>query len=68
MSADVVRVDEVMRRLDCSSGKAYRIIKQLNSELKAKGFITIAGRVPRSYFEQKCRIGGGVHGQDASRV
>ena len=52
----VVRVDEVMTRLDCSMGKAYKIIKTLNDELKRKGYITVAGRVPRSYFEQKCLL------------
>lgn len=34
--------DEVMTRLDCSMGKAYKIIKMLNDELKRKGYITVA--------------------------
>ncbi len=54
MCSDVVRVDEVMIRLECSAGKAYKIMKELNNELKKKGYITISGRVPRAYFEQKC--------------
>lgn len=54
MQSDVVRVQEVMTRLECSSGRAYKIIKALNDELKRKGFIVISGRVPRAYFEQKC--------------
>ena len=54
MQADVVHVEEVMARLDCSMSMAYKIIKTLNMELKKKGYITIAGRVPRVYFEQKC--------------
>ena len=58
MNADVVRVKEVADRLDCSERKAYEIIRQLNVELKAKGYITISGRVPRKFFEQKCKIGG----------
>ncbi len=61
MRSDVVRVNEVMQRLDCSERKAYEIIKRLNDELKAKGYITIAGRVPRAYFEQKCKVGGRAH-------
>ena len=56
MQSDVVRVDEVMTRLDCSMCSAYKIIKSLNNELKKKGYITIAGRVPRSYFEKKCLL------------
>lgn len=54
MQSDVVRVQEVMTRLECSSGRAYKIIKALNDELRHKGFIVISGRVPRAYFEQKC--------------
>lgn len=52
--SDAVRVDEVMTCLDCSMGKAYKIIKTLNDELKR--YIAVAGRVPRSYFEQKCLL------------
>ena len=57
MQSDVVRVDEVSARLDCSTRKVYEVIKKLNTELQAKGYITIAGRVPRTYFEEKCMIG-----------
>lgn len=56
MESNVVRVDEVAQRLECSKRTAYSIIRQLNAELKAKGYITLAGRVPRKYFEQKCKI------------
>ncbi len=38
---------------------AYKIIRRLNDELTAKGFITVAGRVSRCYFEQK--VYGGMH-------
>lgn len=31
----------------------YKFIKQTNVELKDKGFITIAGKVSRRYFEEK---------------
>ena len=54
MQSDVIRVDEVMTRLDCSAGRAYKIIKALNDELKKKGYLTIAGRVPRAFFERRC--------------
>lgn len=56
MESNVIRVDEVRVCLECSNRKAYEIIRQLNDELKSKGFITIAGRVPRSYFEERCRV------------
>ena len=32
---------------------AYKIIRRLNDELSAQGFITVAGKVSRCYFEQK---------------
>ena len=30
-----------------------KLIRQLNEELKGKGFITIAGRVNRQYFNER---------------
>ena len=30
-----------------------RIIKKLNTELKEKGYITVAGRVSRKYYEER---------------
>ena len=32
---------------------AYKIIRKLNDELKSKGYITIAGKVSRTFFEKK---------------
>ena len=32
---------------------AYKIIRQLNDELSEQGFITVAGKVSRCYFERK---------------
>ena len=29
---------------------AYKIIRQLNSELRDRGFLTVAGKVSRQYF------------------
>ncbi len=54
MSSDkYIQVKEVMEILHISDGKAYAIIRQLNDELKKKGFITVAGRVPRKYFNER---------------
>lgn len=36
-----------------SESKAYMIIKQLNDELKKKGYITVAGRVSRQYYQER---------------
>jgi hypothetical protein len=39
-----------------SNVKAYAIIRQLNSELKSQGYITIAGRVSRPYALKRLGI------------
>lgn len=44
--------NEVMEMLGISRGHAYKIVKQLNEELSSKGFIVIAGRVPKKYFAE----------------
>jgi len=48
-----VDAKEVMRTLGVSRGKAYKIIQLLNEELMAQGYITIAGKCSRKYFNEK---------------
>ena len=48
-----MRVDEVAESLEVSKPYAYKLIKKLNQELKAKGCITIAGRIDRRFFNEK---------------
>jgi len=48
-----IRVDEVASELGVSKSYAYKIVRELNDELKRKGFITIAGRVSKPFFEEK---------------
>ena len=43
-----VKADEVAEVLGVSCTEAYRIIKRLNDELAAKGYIAINGRVKKS--------------------
>lgn len=44
---------DVSAYMDISVPMAYKIIRKLNDELKAQGFITISGKINRHYFEQK---------------
>ena len=53
MENKFIRVDEVAQELDVSTSYAYKLIRQLNNELKAKGFVVIAGRVNRQYFNER---------------
>lgn len=48
-----MRADEVAKELGVSRSYAYKLIKQLNEELRKKGYITVAGRVSRRYFNEK---------------
>lgn len=48
--------EDVMQILGVKQSKAYNIIKKLNDELKEKGFLTVAGRVPRKYFLERCGV------------
>lgn len=47
----MLKVNEVMERLGLSKASAYQVIKDLNTELEAKGLRTIPGRVSKRYFE-----------------
>ena len=39
--------------LGISKPYAYKLVREMNEELKQKGFLTIPGRVSRNYFEEK---------------
>lgn len=56
--------EEIVETTGMSMAYAYKLIKQLNSELEAKGFVTIRGRVSREYFQE--RVYGVKVKQDAS--
>ncbi len=38
-------VDDVAEILNISKSYAYKIVRELNADLRAKGFITVSGRV-----------------------
>lgn len=45
-----MKADEVAEVLEVSKPYAYKLIRQMNKELRAKGCLVIAGRVDRRYF------------------
>ena len=47
-----MRVDEVAAELGVSNSYAYRLIRELNKELKAAGCIVINGRIDRKFFHE----------------
>ena len=53
MTNQFMRAEEVARELEVSKSYAYKLIQQLNAELRDKGYITIGGRVNRQYFRER---------------
>lgn len=46
----VMTAEEVANELCLSKSKAYVIIRTLNAQLEAKGYLTVPGRISRKYF------------------
>jgi len=44
---------EIATLLGVSTGFAYKQIRILNQELRKQGYLTISGKVPTRYFEEK---------------
>ena len=53
MVCPVMTAKEVAMIMDCSERYGYDIIKKLNDELIANGFIVRPGRVSRKYFFER---------------
>ena len=51
-----IHADEVFKIMGISKPTAYKVIQQLNDELKVEGYLTIAGRTNRDYFYKKVGI------------
>lgn len=45
--------DDIAALLSVSKPTAYRIIRQLNDELKKQGYMIVSGRVPRKFFDER---------------
>lgn len=63
MEKQFLTVKEVQEILGISAGKAYSVIRELNNQLKAQGYLTIAGKISRVYFEEKCCYGRVIDGK-----
>ena len=48
-----ITATELSEQLGISVGQAYKIIRELNAELKKQGYITVADKCPRRYIEKK---------------
>lgn len=48
-----LRVTDIAKILQCSESHAYKIMRELNKELKKKGKVVVAGRISRRYLEER---------------
>ena len=58
MESKYYKVTDVMALLECSESFAYEIMRKLNAELEAQGYITVRGKVPKGYFNKKLCLEG----------
>ena len=48
-----INVQDVVEEFGVSTSYAYKLIRELNAERAADGFVTIKGRVSRQYFDER---------------
>lgn len=57
MSKQMMTAAEVADIMDCSERYGYNVIRGMNEELEAKGFLIRRGRIPRKYFYERTGLG-----------
>ena len=50
--------DEVAEILGYKGAKAYKVIRELNAELEAKGYLIRPGKISKKYFNERFGVGG----------
>ena len=53
MDNRLIHASEVAEELGVSVPYAYKIVKELNEELKKMGYKVISGKVSRNYFHER---------------
>jgi len=48
-----ITAPEMADLLGMSVGHAYKLIRKMNKELEKSGYLVIAGKVPKGYFEKR---------------
>lgn len=62
MGRQVLNVKELGELIGVSESKAYEFIRIMNQELKEKGYLTVRGKVPAAYVQERFF---GVKGMEA---
>lgn len=53
MSNKLITSAEVAEELGVSRSQSYKIVRELNKELKESGYMVVSGKVSRSYFLER---------------
>lgn len=53
MSKQVYTAKDLKEILGVSESMAYKYIRTMNSELEKKGFLTIRGKIPCAYVQER---------------
>jgi len=52
-SNTMMSANDIAKELGVSVGKAYKIIRDLNQELKKQNYIVVAGKIPKAFWRKK---------------
>ena len=58
MNQSFMSAMEVAEELGVSKAYVYKVIRELNEELRSKGFQTVSGRINRIYFKERFYLAG----------
>jgi ribosomal protein S25 len=61
-----ITAEEVAKELRVSKSYAYKVIREMNQQLRQNGFIVMCGKVSRQYFYKKNY--GGASAEDKREV
>ena len=48
-----LNAEDVANIMECSKSRAYTIIRDLNEEMQAKGYVVIHGKINAKYFNER---------------
>ena len=60
-----LNAEEVAETMGISVAFAYKIMRELNAELKQKGYIVVSGRVNKQYFLERTCYGTPQSGKES---
>lgn len=53
MTRQLYTAKDIQEILGVSESSAYKFIRVMNQELAAKGFLTVRGKIPKAYVQER---------------